>query len=182
LPAAAIAATVGAVVASRRPRHPVGWLLVGVGLSVAADGVSEGYTRYGLLARPGALPAADWVAVYSLAMFFLTLVCIGFTLLLTPSGSLPSPRWRWSARAAVANAVMFVLAQTFGPVMLSPYESVAKPLAVPALAGIWTSSPGSPTGSPPSAWRSGPGRWWSAFGGPVAWNASSCAGLPSGPP
>jgi hypothetical protein len=79
LPAAAIAATVGAVVASRRPRHPVGWLLVGVGLSVAADGVTEGYARYGLLARPGALPAADWVAVYSLAMFFLTLVCIGFT-------------------------------------------------------------------------------------------------------
>jgi hypothetical protein len=69
-------------------------------------------------------------------MFFLTLVCIGFTLLLTPSGSLPSPRWRWSARAAVANAVMFVLAQTFGPVMLWPYESVAKPLAVPALAGV----------------------------------------------
>jgi hypothetical protein len=136
LPAAAIAATVGAVVASRRPRHPVGWLLVGVGLSVAADGVTEGYARYGLLARPGALPAADWVAVYSLAMFFLTLVCIGFTLLLTPSGSLPSPRWRWSARAAVANAVMFVLAQTFGPVMLWPYESVAKPLAVPALAGV----------------------------------------------
>jgi hypothetical protein len=28
-------AAVGAVLASRRPRHPVGWLLLGVGLAVA---------------------------------------------------------------------------------------------------------------------------------------------------
>ena len=32
--AAVTAATVGAVVASRRPRHPVGWLLLGLGLSL----------------------------------------------------------------------------------------------------------------------------------------------------
>ena len=44
--------------ASRRPRHPVGWLLLALGLSVAAAGVADGYARYGLLARPGALPAA----------------------------------------------------------------------------------------------------------------------------
>jgi hypothetical protein len=34
-----VAATVGAVLASRLPRHPVGWLLLGVGLSVAGSGV-----------------------------------------------------------------------------------------------------------------------------------------------
>src|SRR4029453_10884338 len=31
--------TVGAVVASRRPRHPVGWLLLALGLSLTAAGV-----------------------------------------------------------------------------------------------------------------------------------------------
>ena len=58
--AALIAATVGAVLASRRPRHPVGWLLLALGLAVTASGVADGYARYGLLARPGALPAARW--------------------------------------------------------------------------------------------------------------------------
>jgi hypothetical protein len=33
------AATVGAVLASRRPRHPVGWLLLGFALSLTATGV-----------------------------------------------------------------------------------------------------------------------------------------------
>jgi hypothetical protein len=33
------AATVGAVLASRRPRHPVGWLLLALGLSLMAGGL-----------------------------------------------------------------------------------------------------------------------------------------------
>jgi hypothetical protein len=57
------AATVGAVLASRRPRHPVGWLLLALGLSVVAAGVAQGYAGYGLLARPGSLPGARWVAM-----------------------------------------------------------------------------------------------------------------------
>ena len=97
-----IAATVGAVLASRRPAHPVGWLLLTLALSVTASGVADGYARYGLVARPGALPAARWVAVYSPATLFMGLVCVGFVLLLTPTGSLPSPRWRWWARLAAA--------------------------------------------------------------------------------
>src|SRR5688500_16347506 len=52
------ATTVGAVLASRRPRHPVGWLLLGFALSLTASGVIAHYVAYGLLARPGALPAA----------------------------------------------------------------------------------------------------------------------------
>jgi hypothetical protein len=43
----ASAATVGAVLASRRPRHPVGWLLLGLGLSVSASGVADGYAPMG---------------------------------------------------------------------------------------------------------------------------------------
>jgi hypothetical protein len=134
--AALVAATVGAVLAGRRPRHPVGWLLLALGLSVTASGVIDGYARYGLLARPGALPAARWLAVYSPATLYLGFVCVGLVLLLTPSGSLPSPRWRWWARLAAAGPVVFLLALTVGPgLVIAPYQSVIDPVAVPALAG-----------------------------------------------
>jgi len=50
-------ATVGAVLGARRPRHPVGWFMLALGLSVTLDGVIDSYTRYWLLASPGAVPA-----------------------------------------------------------------------------------------------------------------------------
>ena len=54
------AATAGAVLASRRPRHLVGWLLLAFGLvAQALSGAAEGYARYGFLARPGTLPGAS---------------------------------------------------------------------------------------------------------------------------
>jgi predicted phage tail protein len=41
--AAVSAATTGAVLASRRPGHPVGWLLLVVGVSLALGGVAPAY-------------------------------------------------------------------------------------------------------------------------------------------
>jgi hypothetical protein len=129
------AATMGAVLASRRPRHPVGWLLLALALAVMASGVTDGYARYGLLGRPSTLPAARWVAVYSPATLYLGFVCVGFVLLLTPSGSLPSPRWRWWARVAAAAPVGFLLALAVGPgLVIPPHDEVIDPVSVPALA------------------------------------------------
>ena len=48
------AGTVGAVVASRRPRHPVGWLLLGLELSVIALGLADGYASRGVGGDRGA--------------------------------------------------------------------------------------------------------------------------------
>src|SRR6266487_7101284 len=72
--------TVGAVLAGRRPRHPVGWLLLAFALSLTANGVAGGYAPYGLEARPGALPAAAWVAMYYPATALAAFACLGLVL------------------------------------------------------------------------------------------------------
>jgi hypothetical protein len=132
--AAVSAATVGAVLASRRPAHPVGWLLLGLGFSLAVAAVIYAYVRYGLVARPGALPAAGYLAGLSNGMILIWISCVGFVLLLTPTGSLPSPRWRWWARIAAAAPVVWVLASVVDPAPMRPeYPTIANPLAVPAL-------------------------------------------------
>jgi hypothetical protein len=78
------------------------------------------------------------VAVYSPATLFIGLVCVGFVLLLTPTGSLPSPAsgWRWWAGVAAATPAGLLAALTVGPgLVIPPYESAVDPVAVPALAG-----------------------------------------------
>jgi hypothetical protein len=51
-------AVAGAVVASRRPSNPIGWLLLGTGLVMACRGLAGEYARYAL-AGP-AHPAARY--------------------------------------------------------------------------------------------------------------------------
>src|SRR5215216_6552624 len=132
--AAVSAATVGAVLAARRPRHPVGWLLLGLGLSLTGWGLAFGYTRYGLVARPGALPAASYLAGFSTGIAMIWLACASFALLLTPTGKLPSPRWPWWARVVAAATGVWLLGSVVDPAPLYPeYPTIGNPLAVPAL-------------------------------------------------
>ena len=125
-------AAVGALLASRRPRHPVGWLLLGIGLGLAASALVEPYVKYGLIVRPGSLPGARYLVGLSYVTTLVWLSCAGFVLLLTPTGRLPSPRWRWWARLAAAAPVVTMLASVVQPDPLAP-DWYGNPLAVPAL-------------------------------------------------
>ena len=173
--AALSAATVGAVVASRRARHRVGWLLVVLGLSIAASGFVFSYTRYGLVARPGALPAAGYLAGFASGGVFAYLSCTGFVLLLTPTGSLPSPRWRWWPGSGGRAVVAFL-------------SSCCTPAPVPGVPGDREPDRRRrPGGGPPSALSCsrpagpvgavvGPCRCCCGSGAPAGWSGCSCGG------
>jgi hypothetical protein len=124
-------------VASRRPRHPVGWLLLGFALSLTASGVITSYLIYGLLARPGALPAVHAVARYYPATGAAALALLSLVLLLTPTGSLPSARWRWWAVITAATPLALVLVVTVVPGHLDPQLLLASsPFSDRALGGV----------------------------------------------
>jgi len=103
---------VGALIASRRPRNWVGWILLADGLLWTFGSVLDSYRIYEL-ARPGSLPFQ--VAVHALSQW-LWVPAVGlfavYLILLFPDGRLPSRRWR--PLAWFSGAVMVLLSAGIG--------------------------------------------------------------------
>src|SRR5215210_7686058 len=133
-----IDATIGAIVASRRPENPVGWLLCLSGVAVSTSTFTSLYAVYALLARPGSLPAGEasaWVAAWMLPIMIGLQV---FYLLLFPTGRLPSRRWRWLALLTVAYILVGVTTSAFSPgAYLGALGPIRNPLGIEGLTPIY---------------------------------------------
>jgi len=109
---------IGGLVASRRPRNPVGWISAAVGFFFSLGLVSLAYDMLSSsLIAEGSLPGADfalWVEQW--AWFPPSVLPMTFLLLLYPDGRLPSRRWRpiaWASAAGLIAAV-FIMALIAG--------------------------------------------------------------------
>jgi hypothetical protein len=86
---------VGALVVSRQPNHPIGWVLCAFGVIGGVGGFASEYAVYGLRSHPGAVPGAAALAWFASWIFALYLALLTALLVLFPDGRPPSPRWRW---------------------------------------------------------------------------------------
>ena len=125
-----ITATVGAIVASRRPENPVGWLLCLNGLTISISHFSSQYAIYVLLARPDLLPAGEafaWIGTWILPILIALDV---FTFLLFPTGRLPSRRWRWLGWLTVAFVFVGAISGAFTSGPVDGLGSIRNPLGI----------------------------------------------------
>jgi hypothetical protein len=105
---------VGALIASRLPTNPIGWLFCGMGVLYTAGRFTSAYADYAL-GENFAFPGGEYVAWFSSCLWFAVPTLGVFLILLFPDGQLPSRRWRLVAWAALVGAALAVIGTAFIP-------------------------------------------------------------------
>ena len=122
--------TVGALVASRRPENPIGWIFCAAGLVFGVGILSESYAKYALHASSAPLFGVQYAAWLSSWTGPGLLLAAAFLFLLFPDGRLPSRRWRLVAWMAAIGSSLTALGVAFAPGPLVAHRSIANPLGI----------------------------------------------------
>jgi hypothetical protein len=121
---------VGAIIASRRPEHPVGWLFCTIGVLAAVDHLCGEYATYALLGRSDSLLAGEAAAWVRSWIWTITGGLGVFLLLVFPDGRLPSERWKYLAWLNAVVAVGGAVALAFSPGPIDGLEPIRNPLGI----------------------------------------------------
>jgi hypothetical protein len=137
--------TVGALIATRQPRNPIGWIMIVAGVGLAATILTGNYVEISLAQPPGRLPATEWVGWVAQWVWVLGFgPALTFLFLLFPNGRLPSRRWRPVGWLAVAAMVTLGCGVAFIPGPLPDYPQIRNPVGLTLLEGSFLAGEGGP--------------------------------------
>jgi hypothetical protein len=129
-----VLATIGALVAARRPGHPIGWLFTGMGLAGGAQLVAG---NYAMAARADpALPAGAVAAVAAEQLRILSFGMLLAAMLLFPTGRLPSRRWWPVAWLGVVGTAAYMANEAFTPGRGEPLLGYENPFGITGAPGL----------------------------------------------
>src|SRR5215208_3810847 len=126
--------TVGALIASRLPANPIGWIFCSLGLLYGAERFTTAYADYALL-QNFTLPWGEYAAWFSTWIGFASPTLGVFLLLLFPGGRLPSRRWRIVAWVTALGAASAALGDAFMPGKLFTHYYVDNPEGIVGVIG-----------------------------------------------
>jgi hypothetical protein len=127
--------TIGALIVSRLPRNPIGWIFCGAGLLYQLHHFALAYSNYAV-AEDFALPWGEYAAWFSVWVGFAGLIlAFVFLMLLFPDGRLPSSRWRIVALAVVLGTALTALGDGFYPGLMLTHGYVENPLGAMGMIG-----------------------------------------------
>jgi hypothetical protein len=132
-------AGMGALVASRRPAHPIGWLMIGSANLIALSILCGSYADFSVARHAGSLPGtvlAAWLASWS---FLPNLGVLGVVIpMLYPTGRFLTARWRRFGLALITIGIAGTLAAALTPGPLNSEPSIVNPFGATAIAGLVT--------------------------------------------
>lgn len=131
--------TTGLVLVWSVPGNRIGWIYLAAGV---LGGLTVASFTYPGVAVAKGWPLAVEVAVISDVVYFpWILTMVSLPALLFPDGKLPSPRWRWVARAIVAFYVLILLSGPVYPTITNDvFAGEPNPWAVDALVPFFESA------------------------------------------
>src|SRR5215217_7633708 len=124
---------IGAIIASRLPANPVGWLFCAAACTIAVECLSAEYAIYALVARLNSLPAGEALAWLAFWAWIPSIGCIVLSLLLFPNGRLPSSSWRWLAWLSVLLTMAGAVWVALSPGAIGNLGSIHNPLGIEGL-------------------------------------------------
>jgi len=124
---------IGAVIASRLPANPLGWLFCAAACVSAVAHLSGEYAIYALLAQPDTLPAGGALAWLTSWVWVPFIGCTVLSLLLFPDGHLPDSCWMWLAWVTVLLTSVGVVWQAFSPGVIVSLGTIRNPLGIEGL-------------------------------------------------